>query len=112
MENKYFDKVEKELGDLWDLKAMCTGCDYGTSNCNELRIRKFIRQAFKEYKEELKKKNKKISQLLFDLTQSHDCAKDTACEFEDRAFNTLNKVYELLDENQYEEDRKNINRKL
>lgn len=48
-------------------------------------------------KEEAKEKGykkawEKAFTIVFDLTQSHNCTKDTACEFEDRAFKALEQL--------------------
>lgn len=39
----------------------------------------------------------KIYDLLFDLYQSHDCEKDTACKFEDRLEKVMNKISILFE---------------
>jgi hypothetical protein len=45
-------------------------------------------------KEKIKEK---IFTLLFNLYQSHDCRKDTACKFEDRLGKVNNKIYKLVE---------------
>jgi len=85
-----FKEIEKEI-DYWtsveDKKYMFV---------KKSTIKSFIRKhIIKMMESERDKIWQKCFDIMFELTQSHDCDKDTACKFEDRAFRALRKMEKI-----------------
>jgi len=61
----------------------------------KLGARECAKHIIKMMESERDKIWEKCFDIMFDLTQSHDCSKDTACKFEDRAFGALRKMEKI-----------------